>query len=211
MSSRSSNLTNGSAATATSPEMIAPPLGSAIHTAFDRLGAASTQSVRYRPSAHRQQVRSPDELETRHAHALISRLGDRVRPQGVERTGHVSATVEFPARIDGLHLTWGAAPPSRHALQNRDRSVANRGGYIRHIYLEEHGPQRIRKQRVRRELVSEAMPPRWMPRGQLHAPDQGFRCSKLTPKPIDLGSVMQAGSSRRLADAVPQDHPIACS
>lgn len=40
----------------------------------------------------------------------------------------------------------------------------------------------------------------------LHAPNQGLRCSKLSPQPIDLAAVAQVGCSRQFADAIPQDH-----
>ena len=88
---------------ATSPMMITPDQRNAIRNAFQRLGVTDAREqfdIVYQLTGQR--VRSPNELESRHAHALISRLVDRIRTQGVERTGNAWDDREEDTWIDKL-------------------------------------------------------------------------------------------------------------
>ena len=88
---------------ASSPVMITPDQRNAIRDAFQRLGVTDAREqfdIVYQLTGQR--VRSPNELESRHAHALTSRLVDRIRTQGVERTGNAWDDREEDTWIDKL-------------------------------------------------------------------------------------------------------------
>jgi hypothetical protein len=85
------------------PEMITPDQRSSIREAFARLSvtdAGAQFDIVFQLTTQR--VRSPGELQARHAQVLIERLADRLRSQGVERTGNAWADREEETWIDKL-------------------------------------------------------------------------------------------------------------
>jgi hypothetical protein len=85
------------------PEMITPEQRTRVRDAFARLGVTEARAqfeIVYELTAQR--VRSPDELQARHAQALVERLADRLRTQNIQRTGNAWDDREDDTWIDKL-------------------------------------------------------------------------------------------------------------
>lgn len=85
------------------PQMITPDQRSAVRNAFAQLGivdAPAQFEIVYQLTSQR--VRSPTELEARHAQILLRGLEERLRSQGIHRTGNAWADRDEETWIDKL-------------------------------------------------------------------------------------------------------------
>ena len=85
------------------PEMITPEQRIRIRDAFSQLAVADARTqfeIVYQLTAQR--VRSPSELQARHAQLLIEKLADRLRTQKIERTGNTWDDRDEETWIDRL-------------------------------------------------------------------------------------------------------------